>query len=381
MARDKKSTFVVVAPGSAAVGVGGGGLPAAHASTHQNGGADEISLTGLSGVVADPQPPIIGAGATQAVAGNDSRMTNARTPTAHATSHQAGGSDGIKLDDLVAPDDNTDLNASTTAHGLQAKLPNDATKFANGVGGYTVPPGTGAWAVISNTDTGAQNNWAPAGLSGNTLIEWNGASDAAFTGLAGGTAGQLVTVKNITAAKIATFAHLVTSSAGNQFTNYATSAATPIAAGGTITYQYDGTNWKIVGHEQGAWITPAFAAGDFTGGGSQTWTVDSGDVSVYRSRLSGRTLLVDWVIVTTSVGGTPHAELQIKVPGGFSVVGQATAGMMYKDNGGAWTFAASWAASTDATNINLYTAGFGTANWTASTNLTSTFGQILLEVG
>lgn len=42
-------------------------------------------------------------------------------PTAHKTSHQSGGSDAIKLDDLAAPDDNTDLNASTTAHGLAPK--------------------------------------------------------------------------------------------------------------------------------------------------------------------------------------------------------------------------------------------------------------------
>jgi len=33
-------------------------VPAAHASTHQNGGADEINVAGLSGVLADPQVPI-----------------------------------------------------------------------------------------------------------------------------------------------------------------------------------------------------------------------------------------------------------------------------------------------------------------------------------
>jgi len=55
--------------------------PTAHKTSHENGGADEISVAGLSGVLADPQPPIIGAGATQAVAGNDARLTDARTPT------------------------------------------------------------------------------------------------------------------------------------------------------------------------------------------------------------------------------------------------------------------------------------------------------------
>lgn len=38
-------------------GVGGGGVPSAHATSHQNGGADEISVAGLSGVLADAQTP------------------------------------------------------------------------------------------------------------------------------------------------------------------------------------------------------------------------------------------------------------------------------------------------------------------------------------
>jgi hypothetical protein len=50
----------------------GGGTPGAHATSHQNGGADEILVTGLSGLLADGQ-----------------------TPLAHATSHNTGGSDPI----------------------------------------------------------------------------------------------------------------------------------------------------------------------------------------------------------------------------------------------------------------------------------------------
>lgn len=88
-----------------------------------------------------------GSGAGKVVQGNDSRLSDARTPTAHASSHQAGGSDAIALDTLAAPTDVTTLNASTTAHGLSPKLPNDATKFYNGVGGFTVPAGSGLSAA------------------------------------------------------------------------------------------------------------------------------------------------------------------------------------------------------------------------------------------
>lgn len=48
-----------------------------------------------------------------------------------------------KLDDWGTPDDNTDTNASTTAHGLMPKLPNVATQFIDG---------TGAWAILATGD-------------------------------------------------------------------------------------------------------------------------------------------------------------------------------------------------------------------------------------
>lgn len=77
---------------------------------------------------------------------------------AHATTHQQGGSDPIKLDDLATPDDNTDLNASTARHGLLRKLDNDATHFLDGQGNWSVPAGSGGGSgttlnVTINNDT------------------------------------------------------------------------------------------------------------------------------------------------------------------------------------------------------------------------------------
>jgi hypothetical protein len=101
---------------------GGGGGP--HASTHENGGADEVNVAGLSGVLADKQDPqthaarhqpggsdamtvdaaavtgslrTIGTGALQACAGNDARLSDARTPTAHHASHENGGADELSV--------------------------------------------------------------------------------------------------------------------------------------------------------------------------------------------------------------------------------------------------------------------------------------------
>jgi hypothetical protein len=56
----------------------------------------------------------------------------------HAARHKTGQPDVIKLDELGAPTNNTDLNASITAHGLCPLLPNDATKSVNGGGAWTV---------------------------------------------------------------------------------------------------------------------------------------------------------------------------------------------------------------------------------------------------
>ena len=39
----------------------------------------------------------------------------------HAPTHESGGGDPIQLDDLAAPSDNTDLDATTTLHGLASK--------------------------------------------------------------------------------------------------------------------------------------------------------------------------------------------------------------------------------------------------------------------
>ena len=60
----------------------------------------------------------------------------------------------IKLDDLAAPDDNTDLNASTSAHGLLLKLDNTATNFLNGTGAWSAPVGGGPTTTKSTADQG-----------------------------------------------------------------------------------------------------------------------------------------------------------------------------------------------------------------------------------
>jgi len=64
----------------------------AHASRHQPGGADPMAVDAAA---ATGSLRTLGTGALQATAGDDSRLSDARTPTAHATSHKHGGSDEV----------------------------------------------------------------------------------------------------------------------------------------------------------------------------------------------------------------------------------------------------------------------------------------------
>jgi hypothetical protein len=77
---------------------------------------------------------------------------------AHKATHESGGGDdAIKLDDLSAPDDNTDLNASTSKHGLLIKAVAPASGVLNVVGianGETAFSNKGILDSTNPTDLG-----------------------------------------------------------------------------------------------------------------------------------------------------------------------------------------------------------------------------------
>jgi len=87
--------------------------------------ADAAPWTGVTGkptfgtASAKDIPPSGDASTGQVVYGTDTRLTNARTPSAHASSHIPGGGDVIAA-------------ATATVAGLVPTPPNDATKFFRG---------------------------------------------------------------------------------------------------------------------------------------------------------------------------------------------------------------------------------------------------------
>jgi hypothetical protein len=270
--------------------------------------------------------------------------------------------------------------ASTTAGAIVNTPPSNTRAIGQALDVATLLLGAvplGAYTVIGNTQTGAINDWAP-GLQGNTVITWSGTADATITGLAGGSNGQIVLVKNRSASNVLYLPHLSASSAAaNRWANMTTSGSTPIAPGGAGLFYYEGANglWVLTLHDQGAWVTVPYSAAIFTGSGGMTWTVDAGDVVTYRYRLQGRTLQVQFYFNTTSVGGTLSNVLQAALP--FAAAGgQLLAPVVVTEAAiqglGTITIAPP--------NGSLLLQKLNGATWAAATNATAVSGAATFEV-
>lgn len=226
----------------------------------------------------------------------------------------------------------------------------------------------GALVVQTSTAVGAQNNFA---LTPNvSLLRLNNATAMTISGFSAGVDGQRITIESVGAGQVDLAHQSGLSSAGNRLINFATSGNTPLAAGvGTAVYQYDAltARWKLITHEQGAWITPPFDAGDYTAS-TGSWTVDAGDVNVCTYWLRGRTLSVNLDVGTTTVSASP-SSLKRAVPGGFTVAARSTQLDISNDNStgtvtgvmqvlpggttiGFTKLSGTWAAATNTTNLD-----------------------------
>jgi len=235
-------------------------------------------------------------------------------------------------------------------------------------------PGTDA-----PTTTGTETALAlPAG-TGDLVLYLNNATLLTIQGIAAGLSGQRLTLISKGAGQVDLAHQHASASAANRLINFSLVGNTPLAAGrGAATYCYDAAaaRWRLITHEQGAWITPAYAAGDFTANGAMTWTVDAGDVGTYQYRLNGDTLTVQFAITLSSVGGTPNTSLLLKIPGGFVPLKAALGFVSYNDGAGPilWRGLAT---------VGVATITFdkvGTTNWTVSTNTTNVQGYVEFQV-
>jgi hypothetical protein len=215
-----------------------------------------------------------------------------------------------------------------------------------------------------------------------TLIRMNNASLSTIRGLKAGIDGQRVLIVSIGAGQVLFSHQNAGSSAANRLINFVTVGATPLAAGvGYAVYQYDLTTarWRLVLHEQGDWITPTFAAGDYVGNGAMTVTVAAGDVTVNKYFVRGRSYYWTVQIDTFTTGGTPNTDVIVTLGGGFSFSGGGSQNaFIVSNNGGAIEVGRAFASSVTPIKFTIQRAAG--ANWANGTDNNAMAGSIFFGI-
>jgi hypothetical protein len=223
-------------------------------------------------------------------------------------------------------------------------------------------------AVQTTTATGTQQNVA---LDGPTLhLRCNNASALTFGGfvLSGGNiSGARLILDNVGSSTVKVATEDASSTAANRCICLSDDGQI-VGPGGRLLAIYDGTTarWRVTLLEPGDPIAVAHNAGDYTGSGSLTFTVASGDLTRYLYTQRGRQLDLTLRIDNASTGGTAAAYLKIACPAGFtpSHVDQVV-GTCFIDQNGTVQVGLVYA---DATGLYLSTGTL--ANW--SNTLTNT---------
>jgi hypothetical protein len=153
----------------------GGGAPAAHATTHQPGGTDALAVDAAAST---GSLRTLGTSGTSAAAGNDGRLSDARTPTTHASSHVGGGSDAIAA-----------FVASGAGHksGLvpDPGVTGGTTKYLREDSSWQVPPGGGGGTLTVEEVDGTPSVAATKLILPNGTVSVSG-TEATYTPAGGG---------------------------------------------------------------------------------------------------------------------------------------------------------------------------------------------------
>jgi hypothetical protein len=187
-------------------------------------------------------------------------------------------STGVKLDDLGTPDDNTNLNASTSAHGLLPKLGGSTTTYLAGDGTWGTPPNTGSTTFVALDDTPASYTTGTAGQ----LLRVNSSTNAIeFVSSTGIKLDDLGTPDDNTDLNASTSYHGLLPKLTGSTTNYlladGTWAAIPGSSGGEantgsnenttgvgVFWQKDGVNLEFKGIHSTGNISVTDATGTHT---------------------------------------------------------------------------------------------------------------------
>jgi hypothetical protein len=126
----------------------------------------------------------------------------------------------------------------------------------------------------------------------------------------------------------------------------------------------------------GEWIDVPYSAANFSAP-SGTWVVDAADVSTYQYTLIGKTIIIAFYIVNTTVTGT-NAYLRLAIPGGF-LAAKEQRGNGQANDAAAATVAGLMRVTPGGAYIELYKTLAG-GNWSAATNTTNFAGQFMFSI-
>lgn len=236
---------------------------------------------------------------------------------------------------------------------------------------------TGATSLSTTITT--TGNIAQLATTGSRTILMNNASLSTIQGiLAPVNNGQMLTIISIGAGQVDLANQSGSASAADRIANLVTGTISLAAGVGRVDLVYDGANsyWRVINHDQGDWITPTFAAGDYTGNASMTWTVASGDAITMKYYLRGRMLTIAYFLNATTVGGTPSTDLRKTIPGGFTISGTVRNTNHVINNG---VVAVGLASAVNGDTIITFQLA-SAANWTASTDNTGIQGVSVFSV-
>jgi hypothetical protein len=240
--------------------------PTTHASTHASAGSDAISIansqvSGLGTASTKNIPATGNASVTEVVYGTDTRLTDARTPATHASTHGSGGSDAI----TIAPAQVTGTAVVTADARLSdARTPLSHTHGNITNAGLVTTAGTlGATPklLIADSTTNAVSVYTPTGTASSTTFLTGNGTWATPAG--GGSSGDVFFISN-------NLHPMSFSTTSTPLSMLYGSVGYTVAADTTWEYEFY-TSFSI--NTGGiATVTPTFSLGSTTVSGSPTMT-------------------------------------------------------------------------------------------------------------
>jgi len=112
---------------------------------------------------------------------------------------------------------------------------------------------------------------------------------------------------------------------------------------------------------QGEWTAVSFSAGNFTGSGTITWTVTSGEVTQNRYMLVGKTMTWSIHVDASTLAGVGNTLL-VTIPGGFRAANPMECQCRVLDN----SVEVSGYCFVSAGDTQIHIRKIGAGNWTAS---------------